>query len=191
VLSSLPRHYPTFDLWLRLYAHALLRESLIFPGVGLSDKYPEYSRSGFADIWKGDYRGQTVCIKVIRSRARIPLVNIQKVCDSFNLSTTCSACFIPDIPSRKPRGEARSSSEHSPRYRCFGHIVPTLHHEPMDARWEHHPVHPDEAGCESAGIGTRPPTLKIGEDNPLTTRTTARTSVPRSHVSPWVGYYSW
>lgn len=54
--------------WTRLRAHALLRESLIFPGLELGDNYPGYTPYGFTDIWKGNYHGEPVCIQVIRGR---------------------------------------------------------------------------------------------------------------------------
>ena len=66
-------------LWSRLYAHALLRESRIFPGIELHDKSPGYSYFGSADIWNGGYCGQPVCVKVIRTRDRAPLVKIEEV----------------------------------------------------------------------------------------------------------------
>ena len=86
------------DLWLRLYAHALLRESQIFPGIELSDESPDCLRNGFADIWKGDYHGESVCVKVIRTKRRDPLIEIERVCGSFLLSEMYSVHFIPDIP---------------------------------------------------------------------------------------------
>ena len=71
------------NLWLRLYAHALLRESGIFPGIELCDQPPDCVYNGFADIWKGNYRGRSVCVKVIRTQDRTPLRDIEKVCCSF------------------------------------------------------------------------------------------------------------
>lgn len=37
---------------------------------------------GFTDVWKGDYCGAPVCVKVIRATLRTPLVEIEKVCGS-------------------------------------------------------------------------------------------------------------
>jgi len=73
------------NVWLRLYAHALLRESRIFPGVELHDEHLDCVHNGFADIWKGDYRGKPVCVKVIRTQDRTPLREIEKVSDSLVL----------------------------------------------------------------------------------------------------------
>jgi len=71
------------NLWLRLYAHALLRESRIFPGLELCDEPPDCVHNGFADIWMGDYCGELVCVKVIRTQDRTPLREIEKVHGSF------------------------------------------------------------------------------------------------------------
>jgi len=100
-LSYHPVNDPTLDLWLRLYAHALLRESRIFPGVELRDESPGCSGDGFADIWKGDYRGELVCVKVIRTQNLNPLRRIRKVRGSVILSETRLIRFMPDIPSCK------------------------------------------------------------------------------------------
>jgi len=75
--------YPTWRPWYRLYAHALLRGSDIFPNVKLCDESPDYEPLGFMDIWKGNYRGDQVCIKAIRIRDTAPLEEIKKVCSSF------------------------------------------------------------------------------------------------------------
>jgi len=160
VVSNLPfrRRYPILNLWLRLYAHALLRESRIFPGIELCDKPPGCLRNGFADIWKGDYRGEPVCVKVIRTTNQIPLRGIENVCGSFTLSGMYSVHFIPGVPSSDQRGKFQSSSKCAPCHRGFGDTVSALHHESVDVRWEHCPVHPDEPKCRSAGTGMCPST---------------------------------
>ena len=160
-MSTLPsqqRDRPILNLWLRLYAHALLRESRIFPGLELCDESPDCLRYGFADIWKGNYRGEPVCVKVIRTQNQTPLMEIERVCGSFILSEMYSVHSIPDIPSCDRGGKAQPSSERASRHRGFGDIVSTLHHESVDARWEHRPVHPEESGRQSADTGTCPPT---------------------------------
>ena len=63
--------------------HTLLRESRIFPSVELCDESPDYTPAGFADIWKGRYHGETVCVKAIRTQYPICLMEIEKVCGSF------------------------------------------------------------------------------------------------------------
>ena len=57
---------PSSDLWIRLLTHALLRGSRIFPGLELCDKPPDYTPKRFTDIWKGEYHGEPVCIKVVK-----------------------------------------------------------------------------------------------------------------------------
>jgi len=61
------------DPWTRLLTHALLRESRVFPGLELCENPPDYSPWGFADIWKGQYHGEPVCIKVVRGQMLIGL----------------------------------------------------------------------------------------------------------------------
>jgi len=92
------------ELWLRLYAHALLRESRLFPDIVLCDESPSYLCDGFTDIWKGDYRGESVCVRMIRTQDPAPLTKIKKVFNPLTSSEMYSMCFIPDIPSCKRRG---------------------------------------------------------------------------------------
>jgi len=160
-MSTLPseqQEYPRLNPSLRLYTHALLRESRIFPGLELCDESPDCSPNGFADIWKGDYHGEPVCVKVIRTQNWSPLMEIESVCGSFILSEMYSVHSVPDIPSCDHRGQTQPSSERAPHHRGFGDIVSALHRESMDAEWEYHPVCPDEPGCRSAGTGTCPST---------------------------------
>ena len=152
------REYPILNLRLRLYAHALLRESRIFPGIELCDRSPDCLRNGFADIWKGEYHGEPVCVKVIRTENQTPLMEIKRVRASFISSEMYSVQPIPDIPPCALGGKAQPSSKRAPRHQGFGDFVSTLHHESVDARWEHRPVRPDEPGCRSADPGTRPST---------------------------------
>jgi len=63
----------------RLYAHALLRGSHIFPDMKLCDKSLDYEPLGFVDIWKENYRGDRVCIKAIRTRSTTRLGEIKRV----------------------------------------------------------------------------------------------------------------
>ena len=90
--------YPWLNIQLRLYAHALLRESQIFPGIELRDESPDCSYNGFADIWKGEYHGEPVCVKVIRTRNPTPLMKIKNVRGSLYFSEMYSVRFAPDIP---------------------------------------------------------------------------------------------
>ena len=67
----------------RLYAHALLRGSHIFPNIELCDESPDYDPFGFTDVWRGNYRGDQVCIKAIRTRDTSSLAMIKRVRGSF------------------------------------------------------------------------------------------------------------
>jgi hypothetical protein len=73
-------------MWLRLYTHALLLESRIFPDIELCDESPDYMPTGFTYIWKGIYRGEPVCIKAIRAQDPTRLREIGSVRGFFILS---------------------------------------------------------------------------------------------------------
>ena len=142
VLSSPTRHHLWSDLWIRLYAHALLRESRTFPNVELCDESPDYAPTGLTDIWKGDRHGELVCIKTIRTQDPAHLREIESVRDSFIYGVRVNSVrLIPDIPSRS---RPRSPSECASRHRGFGNAVSVFRHDSVDARWEHYPVHPNE-----------------------------------------------
>lgn len=66
------------SLWTRIYVHALLRGSHIFPGVELSTGPPDFDPLGLVDVWKGNYHGNPVCIKAIRMRKKSNLEKIKK-----------------------------------------------------------------------------------------------------------------
>jgi len=74
---------PVWSPWFRLYAHALLRGSHIFPDVELCDESTDYNPLGFTDVWKENYHGDQVCIKAIRIRNASRLEIIQRVRGSF------------------------------------------------------------------------------------------------------------
>jgi uncharacterized protein Usg len=131
----------------RLYTHALLRESQIFPNVELCDEFPDCTPDGFADTWKGNSDGELVSIKAIRTQDPIRLREVEKVCGLFLLSEANSLCWIPDLPSRNQRVQAHFASKRTPRHGGFRDIVSVLHHEFMDARWKYRPVCMDESGC--------------------------------------------
>jgi len=59
--------------------HALLRGSRIFPGLELWDKPPDYTPLGFTDIWKGEYHGKLVCVKVVRGQLLKELKEVKRV----------------------------------------------------------------------------------------------------------------
>ena len=67
------------SLWTRVYVHALLRGSLIFPDVELSTGPPDFDPLGLVDVWKGSYHDNPVCIKAIRTRRKPSLEKIKKV----------------------------------------------------------------------------------------------------------------
>jgi len=99
VLSSPTLHHLWSDLWIRLYAHSLLRESRTLLNMKLCDESPDYAPNGPADIWKGDRKGELVCIKSIRARDLDDLEEINSGRDSSVSSKVHSMSFIPDIPS--------------------------------------------------------------------------------------------
>jgi hypothetical protein len=69
-----------FRLWLRLYTHALLLDSQIFPNTTLCDEYLGYTPSGTPDTWKGNRHGVPVCIKAIRTQDLMCMNKIKGVC---------------------------------------------------------------------------------------------------------------
>ena len=82
-LSSPLLQASSFCLWFRLYAHALLLESRVFPDIKLCVESLDYGSDGFADIWKGEYHGEPVCIKAIRTQVPVCLTEIERVCGYF------------------------------------------------------------------------------------------------------------
>ena len=140
-------------LWFRLYVHALLLESQIFPSVELCDESPEYVSHGFTDTWKGSHRGALVCIKAIRLRYPPDEWEIDRVCTSFVFSEVYSVRFLPDISSCSGRDQAQPSSKCTLSHRGFRDIISVLHHESVDAQWEYHSVRRGEPGGQSADAG--------------------------------------
>jgi len=67
------------DPWTRLLTHALLRGSRIFPGLEMPDKPPDYTHYGFADVWRGEYHGEPVCVKVARGYFLSELMELKQV----------------------------------------------------------------------------------------------------------------
>jgi hypothetical protein len=49
----------------------------------LCDKSLDYTPFGFADIWKGNYHGEPVCIKAVRRDNPIVMGKIKRICASF------------------------------------------------------------------------------------------------------------
>jgi len=72
------------DPWTRLLIHAHLRVPQIFPGLALCDKAPEYTPDAFTDIWKGEYYGTPVCVKVVRGQRLPGLREVERVWRSFD-----------------------------------------------------------------------------------------------------------
>ena len=138
------------DIWSRLYVHALLRESRIFPGVELHDETLDYLRYGYADLWKGDYRGEPVCVRAIRLRDPARLTDIKTVRDPSRLLRSRSVRIIAGILSCEQRGQA--SSQRAAHRRGFRDTVSALHHESMDDEWEHRQVYPGQRRCRSAVV---------------------------------------
>ena len=67
------------DPWTRLLTHALLRGSRIFPGLELRNWPPDYTLAGFTDIWKGEYSGELMCVKVVRGQELTGLREVKGV----------------------------------------------------------------------------------------------------------------
>ena len=64
--AMLPLRVCSYHLWTRIYAHALLLESRIFPYIRLDDESPDYLPFGFVDTWKGNDFGRPVYIKAVQ-----------------------------------------------------------------------------------------------------------------------------
>ena len=80
---SRPQRVSSWRLWFRLYTHALLLESSIFPNVELYDISPDFTPFGFTGIWKGNHHGEPVCIKAIRATNLTRLGGVKRICDHF------------------------------------------------------------------------------------------------------------
>ena len=57
------------------------------------DKPLGYVPFGFADIWKGKYHGEPVCIKAVRETKPVSLRAIKKMCGYFYIGRTKRASF--------------------------------------------------------------------------------------------------
>jgi hypothetical protein len=64
----------------------------------LCDESLDYTPYGIVDIWRGNYRGNLVCIKAIRIQDPICLNEIKVVCGALLLSEVYSAHFVLDFP---------------------------------------------------------------------------------------------
>jgi hypothetical protein len=91
-------------LWLRLYAHALLLESRIFPHVKLYDEPLGYMPTGLTDIWKGNRRGEPVCIKAIRTEYLTCLKEIESVRNLFKYYQKCTQLTLYQTFRRETNG---------------------------------------------------------------------------------------
>lgn len=70
----------------------------MFLDVLLCDELPlDHTPIGFADIWKGNYRGELVCIKAVRTRSTFRLEEIKRVRGSFIESEINSVSFTLDL----------------------------------------------------------------------------------------------
>jgi len=104
----------------------------------------------------------------------------------FTQSEAHSVRFAPDIPPCGRREQV--PSERAPHHPGFGVAISGLHHEPVDARWEHYSVHQSEPTCQSSDA-CRCPLVEIDGDALLTTPAIACTSVPWPHAPSWVEYF--
>ena len=80
-----------------------------------STKLPGFEPSGFVDVWRGNYRGNPVCIKAIRARNKSNLHKIKKVRDSLFRSGSHSPPIIPDLLPQWSRVQAFFPSEYTSR----------------------------------------------------------------------------
>ena len=116
----------------------------------MPDKPPDYTPCGFTDIWKGEYHGEPVCIKVARGRYLSELVKVKEVRRTIYSIGGVLSLLIPDIPSHGQRGRAQFSSKCAPCHSGFEWTVSGLHHEFVDARWEHLSVHQSKPARRSS-----------------------------------------
>lgn len=140
------------DLWIRLYVHALLRGSRVFPGLELCSGSPGYEPLGFTDIWKGRYHGSEVCIKTIRTPTN--LEKIKRVRGPVHPRSEPNLHrLVPDLPPRSQRAQALFPPKHSSHTSGLGDAISVLCRKPVDAKWEHYAVHREESECKSANAG--------------------------------------
>jgi len=147
----------------------------------MPDNPPDYTPYGFTDIWKGEYHGEPVCVKVARGRFLGELRKVEEVQNPSIQSEVYSVRFIPDIPSRGRREQAQFSSECASCHPGFGGTVSGLYHESVGAKWEHRSVHQSEPGRRSSDARTSL-LVEIDGNNLLTVPAIACTSVPRPHT---------
>ena len=83
--------------------HALLPKALKIPICYDRTKIPSY-RGGYADVWKGEYCGQEVAVKVIRTYSNSDL---QKIVGVSHLPCSISTYLRADSAPR--RGSAKRS----------------------------------------------------------------------------------
>jgi len=106
----------------RLYAHALLHGSHIFPGIELLNESPDYEPRGFMDVWRGNYHGRQVCVKSIRIRNTTHLKEIKKVRGSFfNQSYILSTLHTRSIAMKLKGASTFPIRTYSPSLRLRGH----------------------------------------------------------------------
>ena len=131
------------SLWTRVYVHALLRGSHVFPGVELSTGPPDFDPLGLVDVWKGNYRGNPVCIKAIRMRNKSKLEKIKKVHSSPIRLESSSPHATLDLFPWRSRAQVFFASEHTSYCSGLGGLVPILCYESLDDGWGYREVHPE------------------------------------------------
>jgi hypothetical protein len=67
---------------------------------------------------------------------------------------------LHDLPSLYQRAHVHLRTQRTPHHQRFGDAVSVLHHESVDAGWEHYAVYPDEPGCQPVFIGMFPSTWR-------------------------------
>ena len=143
--------------------HALLRGSHIFPGVEPSTGSPDFDPLGLADVWKGNYHGNPVCIKAIRTRNKSNLEKIKKVHGSPIRLESSSSHATLGLFSRRSRAQAFFAPEYTSYCSDFGGLVPILYYESLDDGWGYREVHPDQFWCQQTDAGILPVNMEWGQ----------------------------
>jgi hypothetical protein len=63
----------------------------------LCDESPGFMPTGFTDMWKGNFNGEVVCVKAIRTQDPIRLREIESVCNVLASSEPCSTASVLDL----------------------------------------------------------------------------------------------
>lgn len=112
-------------------------------------------RGGYADVWKGEYRGQDVAVKVIRTYKNSDLKKILGVSGWLFLIFAVAGLtvFSEEIL------QGGRNVENPPTSKCpiagrSDHVGSSVRNGiRLDAEWEHQRIREDEPGCQTVEIG--------------------------------------